>query len=362
MFEGLKNTKILQDVGIIVNSYTGLEKVNIFLFSFRMPLFFMISGLFIHSTLERKGLKIFVSNRIRTILYPYFLWGTIQITIAFLFSSYTNSDGSFSAIKYLFYSPRHVAQFWYLYALFNVGVLFAFIQVQLGPKGVQQVVLGLIFFLLSTIFYRYQIDLGFVNDILHYYLFLAIGVFFSKSMLKGEMKTFFFSKKSILWLIVPFVLSQYYFLAINLAHRAESPKYLFVEYNQPVAYLLIALVGCGFVIAVSSMLERFNAAKWLRYLGTHSLHIYVMHVIVFAAVRILMTNLFHIYDVYLLMIVCISAGLVIPVLFYNLTERIGLRFLFTLEKKERPSENPSIKKSNLIQVPYEKQNNKFKVT
>lgn len=363
MFEGLKNTKILQEVGINIGSYLILEKINIFLFSFRMPLFFIVSGLFIHSSLVKKGLNVLIENRLRTILYPYFVWGIIQIAIGVLFSAYTNTEKSFSEIAYLFYSPRNVGQFWYLYSLFNVAVLFAYLKVKLKLQAMHQLAIGLIFFFLSTFFSQNHIDLGFISDILHYYFFLALGDAISQSMLKGRLHEFFFSHKAAGLLLLPFLVSQYYFLSVNLEHSAESPKYLFVEHYQPFIFLIIALTGCAFVISLSSLLDKYKVANWLRYLGVHSLYIYVMHVIVFAAVRVFMTKVLHIYDVYLLMLVCITAGLIIPVLFYRLTQRMGLRYLFSLEKNTKPDDIVSGTTSTILQPTYERQkNNKLNVT
>jgi fucose 4-O-acetylase-like acetyltransferase len=335
MFEGLKRTKAIADAGINVDSYTFLEHANIFFFSFRMPLFFIVSGVFVGSSLAKRGLNALAENKARTILYPYFLWGIIQITIQIVFSAFINSKKSFGDYGYLFYSPREVEQFWYLYALFNVTVIYAFLKAKAKFGPAQQIGLGLILFFVSAIFAQYKIEWGFVNDIFHYYVFLALGDALSQSILKGKLRSFFFSWKAVSLLAVPFILSQYYFLTVNIAHKDVSPKYLYVEFDQPVMYLLIALVGCAFIIAISSILERYNTAKWLRYLGRHSLYIYVMHVIVFAAVRVVLTKFLKIYDVYALMAICITAGLIIPVLFFKLTERIGWQFLFTLEPQRK---------------------------
>ena len=47
-FEGLTNA------GVDLNSYPFLGYLNVFLFGFRMPLFFIASGMFISSSLKKK--------------------------------------------------------------------------------------------------------------------------------------------------------------------------------------------------------------------------------------------------------------------------------------------------------------------
>src|SRR5271155_4829946 len=71
IFEGIKRA------GLDTSHYAYLEHANIIFFSFRMPLFFIISGLFVGSSLNKRGLREFILNKWRLILYPYFLWAVI---------------------------------------------------------------------------------------------------------------------------------------------------------------------------------------------------------------------------------------------------------------------------------------------
>src|SRR5690349_15151101 len=64
-FEGIKRA------GFSISNYLFLEHANIIFFSFRMPLFFIVSGIFISGSLFKRGLNGLISNKMRTILYPY---------------------------------------------------------------------------------------------------------------------------------------------------------------------------------------------------------------------------------------------------------------------------------------------------
>jgi fucose 4-O-acetylase-like acetyltransferase len=347
LFEGLKRTPALKAAGVNVESYWFLEQANIFFFSFRMPLFFIVSGVFVGASLAKRGWNSLVENKARTILYPYFLWGGIQIGIQILFSAFINSKKSAADFLYLVYSPREVEQFWYLFALFNTTVIFAFLKQKVKLKSIHQIAIGFILFIASAFCSQYNIELYFFSDILHYYIFLAIGDELSHLIINGGLRKFFSSWKAFFILIIPFAALQYYFLETNIAHRQLSPKFLYVEYYQPLMYLLVALVGCAFIITVSSLFEKYNTLNWLRVLGKHSLYIYVMHVIVFAATRVVLMRFFHVYNIYLLMSLCIASGVLIPVLFYRITNKLGMWYLFTLEKPR--SQNK--KQESLVRKP-----------
>src|ERR1700753_786954 len=88
VFEGLKES------GLPVEKYMYLEYANIFFFSFRMPLFFIISGIFVSASLQKRGIKSFIGTKARTILYPYFLCSCLQITLQIVFSKYTNGHST----------------------------------------------------------------------------------------------------------------------------------------------------------------------------------------------------------------------------------------------------------------------------
>jgi fucose 4-O-acetylase-like acetyltransferase len=325
VFEGLKES------GLSVANYLYLEYANIFFFSFRMPLFFIVSGIFVSLSLQKRGIKKYIETRARTVLYPYFLWACIQLTIQFFFQDYTNGHPTAQTYLYLFYLPREIAHFWYLYALFNVGVLYVLVKYKLGVTPVQNVVLGIAMFIISVLTWQKNITTGFIGDILHYYIFFAIGDAVSRFISDREHFKYFESGKLLLLLLIPFVAGQLYFLYTNLPHANE--KYMYVEYYQPAMFLLISLTGCAFIMNLTFVLQKYNVMSWLTVLGRHSLYIYVAHVIAFAAVRICLRKIFGIESVPVLLTAGIIGGLLIPVLLYKLAMRLNMWWLFTLEKE-----------------------------
>jgi fucose 4-O-acetylase-like acetyltransferase len=326
VFEGSK------EAGIPVGDYSFLEYANISLYSFRMPLFFIISGLFIFRSLQKRGMKQYIEGRARTILYPYFLWGMLQLTLQMFFTKYTNSHPTPSSYLDLFYQPRECAQFWYLYALFNVSVLYAFVKYFVKIPVVHNLVLGIVFFYLSSLIYQQNINAGFISDILHYYIFFAIGDFLSSYLLDEKNQKYLESGKLLLLILVPFAAGQVYFLLENLRHT--TPKYMHVEFYQPFVFLLIALTGCAFIINLTFYLQKKGSLNWLTVLGRNSLYIYVSHVIVFAFVRIVLSQFFGIRDVAIIILSGMVSGLLVPVLLYRLAVYWNLRWIFTLEKKK----------------------------
>lgn len=340
VYEGSK------EAGLAVHDYPFLEYANVFLYSFRMPLFFIISGLFISRSLQKRGMKLFVESRARTILYPYFVWGVLQLSIQMLFTRYTNYHPDASSYLDLLYQPRESAQFWYLAALFNVSVLYALSKYYLKLSAVHNIVIGILFFYVSSLIYQNDINGGFGTDILHYYIFFAFGDYLSSRLLDNERnQEFLQSGKLVLFTILPFLAGQAYFLLVNLRH--STPKFMHVEFYQPVAFMIIAVIGCTFIISLTFTLQKLGIFRWITILGRHSLYIYVAHVISFAATRILLTHFLGVRNVAIVIISGMTAGLLIPILLYKLAERLHMRWIFTLEKTNEFEKGNRLKDKDL---------------
>lgn len=337
VFEGIKES------GIDIEQFQFLEYTNIFFFSFRMPLFFIVSGVFISNSLKKRGLLKFADARARMILYPYFVWGFLQLTLQMVFTRYTNGHPTISSYLHLFYLPRELAQFWYLAALFNVSILYALSKWYLKLEAIHNILLGLVLFYFSSVFYQEDIKASFLFDIFHNYIFFAVGDMVSKYLLDKNNFARFSSGKLLAIMTIPFLAAQYYFLWANV-HNTTS-KYMFVEYYQPYVYLLIAIIGCAFIINLTFFLQKKDVLKWLTSLGRHSLYIYVAHVIAFAGVRIFMSNILGIQNVPILLMAGITAGLLLPLLLYKLADRFNMRWIFTLEKANKEEQTRYISKA-----------------
>ena len=104
----------IQAKGLLNN--TTFLFIDDIIYSFHMPLFFLISGFFIEKSLSKYSRKELLKNKLKTLMYPYFVWSIIQILVNIILSKYTNNTTDLWAVLKIIYLP--IAPFWYLYALF----------------------------------------------------------------------------------------------------------------------------------------------------------------------------------------------------------------------------------------------------
>ena len=106
----------------IENDFYPFYLIDELIYSFHMPLFFFISGYLLSL---KKPFLLFLKNKSFVIVYVYYLWGFLQLSIEFFMSRYTNGSVSYFDFLEFVFAPR--AQFWFLYALFVFFIVSFFV-------------------------------------------------------------------------------------------------------------------------------------------------------------------------------------------------------------------------------------------
>lgn len=304
-----------QRSGLQVHPY--LMNANMIFYSFRMPLFFILSGIFITKSLVKRTAGGLMIKKAQDLLWPYLVWAVIQISMQILFSRYTNADRSTKSYEFILTQPDNLDQLWYLFALFNVSIVYIFLKVyaHLGPWV--QLIIGLVFYYLSTI-----MNTGPQHDLLYYYFFFALGDLISAYMLNQKLYRYFSSSYTFIILLPLFIIANWYFLG----HEQ-------MQYTSIFLFALIALIGCAFMLNCCFLLQNWGKLNFLKIVGFHSLYIYVMHVMLVSFFRTFFVRVFGITSVSFLLPVDLFLGITLSIMIYNLAIRSGFWFLYSLDKE-----------------------------
>ena len=306
--------------GFQIPSY--LFSANMIFFSFRMPLFFILSGIFLGGSLAKRTPGQLALLKFENLLYPYLIWATIQVSLQIAMghlSHFTNADRTLRDYTYILYQPRNVDQFWYLPALFNTTIVYIFTKTQLKFPIYAQLTFGVALYFTAP----FVQGVSMLSDWMEFYIFFALGDALSKQFFQPSFQKVLRNPLSLVLISPVFIYAQIFYLG----HDVNT-----------IEFLVIALIGCVTMFMIAFLLERMNVANWLRILGYHSLYIYVIHVMVAAVVRNVMTHVFHIHNVYVVLLTGIALGLLLPILFYNYLVQDGpLWFLFYFRKDRASS-------------------------
>ncbi|WPU95688.1 acyltransferase [Mucilaginibacter sabulilitoris] len=323
---------MLLDHGINMSAYPYFNYIGTFLYGFRMPLFFIVSGILISNSLRKRGLQAYLLNRVNNILFPLMMWGGIQISLALISARYTNADITPASYLNLIINPRQTGHFWYLNALFFIGVIYSLLKTKLKLTSAIQLLIGLVFFSIAGYINIHDLQAGLLTDICQFYLFFAMGDTISNIFLNERFVKRYTSWKVFLPLLALFIIIQYKFTELNLHGGKDGIN--FVEHKLPWFYLFEALIGCSLSVSLSFLLQKYKVLSFLRVIGYHSLYIYCMQIIVMNIMRIIFISILKIANVPLLFALIWTSGIVIPMLFYNIALKLNAWWLFTLHKPQ----------------------------
>jgi fucose 4-O-acetylase-like acetyltransferase len=268
------------------------ERVDSIIYSFHMPLFFFLSGLFFIHSLRRRGPAALTANKIDTIVYPYLLWSLTQGLAEVWMSGYTTGNATLSEVLAL-WDPR--VQFWFLYALFLV-VLTAIVVYRSAARPLVPAVLAA-----SAAAYVYQ---DHIPSALH-----------SDDVVKDQV-----NRNPIPWAaagLVAFVAAQYIFhVELGLVYTDKGTP-----------SLLVATVSILAMASVSMLLAR-APARWVLAVGSASMAIYVMHILAGSGARIILARFLGVQDAAIHLVAGCLVGVLLPMLVLRLSARLGIRGLF----------------------------------
>jgi fucose 4-O-acetylase-like acetyltransferase len=320
--------------------YPGLKFADVFFFSFRMPLFFIVSGIFLGGALERKSVSGYIGSRFKTIVYPLLVWGTIQVTLQLLFKGYVNVDRQPIDYLNLIIKPREIEQFWYLHTLFLTGSFYAIMKVHAKFKIIHQLMLGVLLYAVTGYFrYNNLYEHLFIFDVFFYYIFFAVGDMFGKFVLDQKNFKVISARRTFLLFTPVFLILELYFTNLNISNKWDY----YVQNQMPALFIFVGMVGGAYLIHCSFLLQKLDVLKFIRVIGYHSLHIYVIHLAVTAGTRIFFREVLHYDNFVVLLIISTILGIGVPIIFYNITDRLGMWWLFTLK-------NPNTDKKHLQPV------------
>lgn len=255
-----------------------------YIYSFHMPLFFFLSGWFIDRSLKN-GFFSFLKSKLIYIAYPYFIWSLIQSHIrSWVYHESTNIAQTF------LYTPY--AQFWFLYSLFFLSVVYGALRAMRLPWPL--ILAGTVFSiaLVHNANNPYQM---FLERRFLYAPYFVIGMLVSSVNLENLL-----SKKQLL------ITSAVCFFVLFF------PCYYIGTLHYP-WYYLSALLGITASLSLCIALQTSATGQLLQTLGQYSMAIFILHVMASACIRIILQQLLHIQSFAIHCTIGCVAGIIVPI-------------------------------------------------
>lgn len=300
---GLCTAKLLSRSGITL-------VVDRAIYSFHMPLFFCVAGLFLIPRDCRSPGKVAKHHVIR-LGYPYLIWASLQMLVQSALSHYTNTPAHLTDLWRLTCAPP--MQFWFLYALL-LQALAACLLMYLGVG--RGGILALACALLVTEPYVSLGSWGLLYQARNAFVFTALGIWL------GTRPRLTALERVPRWACACVAALGFAVVAGNALLRTEPDR---------LQAFAIACTGIAATFALASCWPRPTASTTARVLaswGRASLAIFVAHTMASASVRIVLQKLLRVDNPGVHVVFGIAAGMAAPLALWWASQRFELPFLF----------------------------------
>ncbi|MBN8982699.1 MAG: acyltransferase family protein [Rhizobiales bacterium] len=270
---------------------------------FRMPDFFLISGLFLARVINRDW-RTYLDRKVVHFFYFYFLWVAIQF--AFKAPSFA-ADHGWAHVGFLyletFYEP--FGTLWFIYMLPVFFVL---------TKATLRVPAPLIW-LVAAALEMAHIQTGWtaIDEFAARFVYFYSGYLFANYVFR-------FASFVQAWPIIAGYLLAVWFVANSLLVLADLAI-------RPGISLALGMAGALAVIAVGALLAKMKWLDGLRFCGEHSIVIYLAFFLPMVVVRVVLLKL-NILDVGLVSLIDTICGVLGALAICRFAMRTGLGFLF----------------------------------
>lgn len=290
MKERYKELDLMKGIGILL-VYLGHSfnlpdfkwtKILFFLgstaYSFHMPLFFFISGLF-SNTNKEINLEKFYKGKIKRLLIPYLFINLIDFFPRTLFPQLVNSE--FGGVKEVLFYGTKIS--WFVYTLFIIFMVFPFLDKYILKKD-KYYLFGLLLIILNYLKIFNNIGIFSLGAVINYLLFFYLG-YIIKPLYKEKLKNGIGSKNLI-------------FLIISTVFLSFSYKYFYLNYFNSIIF---AVLGILFILNICLRIkEETIIYKIFNFLGINSLTFYLIEGFITVVYRVILLRIIPIEKSYLL--------------------------------------------------------------
>jgi uncharacterized membrane protein YcfT len=274
---------------------------------FRMPDFFLISGLFLSVVIDRDW-RTYLDRKVVHFAYFYLLWVTIQF--GFKAPSFA-AETSWPHVGFL-YLESFIEPFGTLWFIYLLPVFFVVAKAtrRMPPLAIWA---GAAALEMAHIAIGWTV----IDEFCARFVYFYSGYLFANYVFVLSDR----ARARPAWALAG--------LALWALVNGSLVKFGFSEW--PLLSLMLGLAGAGAIIVMGTLLARAHWLNFLRYCGEHSIVIYLAFFLPMAATRTLLLRSGMIHDIGAISLIVTTVGVVGALALWQIALAVGANFLF-----ERP--------------------------
>ncbi len=271
---------------------------------FRMPDFFLISGLFLARVIDRDWQR-YLDTKVLHFVYFYALWMTIQF--AFKAPGMIGEYGATGLLKFYLYS--YIEPFGTLWFIWLLPVFFVVTKLLRGVPA-------LVIFAVAAALEIAPIETGhsMIDEFAARYVYFFAGYWLAQNWfslaVRAQENPALAGAGLVVW-------------------SAINGVMVFGGYaSLPFFSLALGFAGAAAVVTFAALLAQVKWLELIRYAGEHSIVVYLAFFLPMAVTRIALLKTGIVTDIGTIALIVTAAGVIVPLLFHRLVRNTRFDFLF----------------------------------
>ena len=274
-----------------------------FIYSFHMPAFFFVAGLFVTGSIAKRGSRRFTIDKLQTILYPYVLLAILSVALEPLIGRFKFETKPFRWNIFLLNLADGQAS-WFLFVLFFCLML-ALLTIRV-PGWLR-------FLLAALVGMTVPAAIPGVSEVLHEFCFLAAGMWVGQRVYRLE-------QIRLPAATVGFVV---------LAALQTTVVYIFgVSVLGRWLYIEAGLTGVAGLFLLAKLLDGYWIGNGLAWVGRASLGVFLLSAFAQGATREVLVRVFHTREFWSQLLLPTLFATLLPVIVWYQQDRWRVGWLF----------------------------------
>jgi fucose 4-O-acetylase-like acetyltransferase len=281
----------------------GAAFSHTFVYSFHMPAFFFVAGLFVAGSLAKRGSRRFTIDKLKTILYPYVLLAILSVALEPLIGRFKFETKPFRWNVFLVNLADGQAS-WFLFVLFFCLML-ALVTARV-PNWLR--------FLVATLAGMVvPLAIPGVSEVLHEFCFVAAGMWVGRRIYGLEQIPLSTAAAGFVVLAV-MQAAAVYVLGVSILGR-----WLYIEAG-------LTVVAGLFLLA--NVLDKHQIGEVLAWVGRASLAIFLLSAFAQGAAREVLLRVFHLREFWSQLLLPTLFATLLPTIAWYQQDRLHISWLF----------------------------------
>jgi fucose 4-O-acetylase-like acetyltransferase len=281
----------------------GASFSHTFVYSFHMPAFFFVAGLFVTGSIAKRGSRRFTIDKLKTILYPYVLLAIISVALEPLIGRFKFETKPFRWNVFLANLADGQAS-WFLFVLFFCLML-ALVTVRVPP--------WLRFLVAALVGMTIPLAVPGFSEVLHEFCFLAAGMWLGHRIYGLEMIRLSTAAVGFL------VLAALQVVAVYIFGVSVLGRWVYIE---------AGLTGVAGLFLLAKLLDKHWIGDGLAWLGRGSLAVFLLSAFAQGATREVLLRTFHTREFWLQLLLPTLFATLLPAIVWYRQERWHIGWLF----------------------------------